>query len=182
MDAQPHRHEGAIALREQVEALHPASFGWAMSLCRRDRVEAEEVLHCAYAKIIGGEARYDGRAAFKTWLFGVIRLTAYEHRRRGVLRALRTVFLGEEPPRDSRPPEEKVALSEQARIVKAALVRLPDRQREVLHLVFYEGLTIAEAAVAMSVSLGAARQHYERGKAKLRGELTRPGQEKEEKP
>jgi RNA polymerase sigma-70 factor (ECF subfamily) len=50
----------------------------------------------------------------------------------------------------------------------AALNTLSPRQREVLHLVFYQDLTIAAAADVLGVSVGAARVHYERGKAQLR--------------
>jgi RNA polymerase sigma-70 factor (ECF subfamily) len=41
------------------------------------------------------------------------------------------------------------------------------RQQDVLHLVFYQGLTVEEAAHVMAVSVGAARTHYARGKARL---------------
>jgi RNA polymerase sigma factor (sigma-70 family) len=57
---------------------------------------------------------------------------------------------------------------ETSRELIAALSRLSSRQREVLHLVFYQELTIAAAAEILGISLGSARAHYERGKAKLR--------------
>ena len=45
------------------------------------------------------------------------------------------------------------------------------RADDVLQLVFYHDLTIAEAAGVLHIALGTARRHYERGKGALRQAL-----------
>jgi len=163
-------------LQAEIERLHDASFGWALSCCRRDRSEAEEVLQTVYLKILEGKARYRGESSLKTWLFAVIRKTAITEQRKKWVRALRSIAAAKTTPeRNSFTAEPATALekSEAQRQFQTALKRLPARQREVLHLVFYEDLSLREAADVMSVSIGSARQHYERGKKHLRVSLNR---------
>jgi RNA polymerase sigma factor (sigma-70 family) len=71
-----------VELRAQLEKYHCEGFGWALSCCNHNRAEAEDVLQAVYLKALEGKARFDGRAAFKTWLFAVIRKTAIDGRRR----------------------------------------------------------------------------------------------------
>ena len=162
--------ENAYSLQRELADLHPKSFGWALACCRYDRNDAEEVLQTSYLKVLSGRARFDRRSRFKTWLFGVIRRTAQETRRR---RLLGRIFLARmerlEP--ETAPPAETSADPE----LLSLLRRLAARQREVLELVFYQDLSIHEAAAVMRVSLGTARVHYERGKKNLREALARRG-------
>ena len=148
-------------IESELERLHPAGFAWALACCGRRREEAEDVLQASYLKILDGRARFAGRSTFKTFLFGVIRRTAAEERRR---RLLTRVLLGDR--REPEAPEESVAPAERLAL-RAALGRLPRRQREVLELVFSMGMTVQEAAETLSVSVGSARVHYDRGKRRL---------------
>ena len=158
-------------LTAELEQLHAAAFGWALSCCGWDRSAAEDVLQASYLKLLDGRARFDGRSSLRTFVFGVIARTAREVRRRAALRRwipLASLLLG--PAAADGRPDAVTALvgaDETARLVRA-LERVSARQRQVLHLVFYEDLTIAEAAAVAGVSLGTARTHYERGKAALK--------------
>jgi RNA polymerase sigma-70 factor (ECF subfamily) len=157
-------------LEAQLERLHSESFGWALHCCDRDEPEAEDVLQSAYLRLVSGKARYEGRSSFKTWLFGVIRRTAQEHRRRSRAQRRRTLHLLPTEPVETRSPDPLLALEEEERSQRLlrALEALSPRQREILHLVFYQDLTIEEGAEVMGVSLGSARTHYQRGKERLR--------------
>jgi RNA polymerase sigma-70 factor (ECF subfamily) len=160
-------------LRVQLEEHHEAAFGWALSCCDWDKATAEDVLQSSYLKALDGRAAFAGRSSFKTWLFAVIRRTAADMRRRSFVRRLLpiSVAANREDTGRASPIREIVRSERNARLL-AALGRLPQRQQEVLHLVFYQDLTIREAAEVMTVSIGTARTHYERGKQRLRDLLS----------
>lgn len=164
-------------LEDDLAELHAASFGWALGCCNGDRGEAEDVLQAAYLKVLDGRARFDGGSAFKTWLFAVIRRTAAEKRRSRWMRALALDrwLTGRAQPAPVPDPERLASRSEAALRLRESLRVLPARQRELLHLVFYQDLSLEEAAQVVGVSLGSARTHYHRAKLRLRRLLDEHG-------
>ena len=154
----------SVKLEQQIAALHPASFAWALACTRWNTPEAEEVLQSVYLSILEGRARFDGRSTFKTWLFAVVRNVAARARRRRWLetRAPWKLFLGPEID-----PVDPLTAREKGAQVRRALGTLPARQREVLDLVFFHEMTVEQAAEVMEVSTGTARTHYHRGKLRL---------------
>lgn len=160
--------DAAPTLEAELAAVHPQSFGWALACCRRDRERACDVLQEAYAKVLDGRARWDGTARFKTWFFGVVRLTALEHARFSVRSWLGLTSDDVDVADDAPSPSSALDRGARAQRLARALATLAPRQREVLHLTFYEELTLREAAEIMGISIGSARQHYDRGKERLR--------------
>jgi RNA polymerase sigma-70 factor (ECF subfamily) len=156
-------------LERELETLHAECWGWALACCARDSELAEDALQTAYLRVLSGRARFDGRSSVRTWVFGVIRMTAMEEGRRRRSWMARNV--GAEATMDMADPspgaDATAEFSEQSAMVIAALATVSPRQREVLQLVFYHGMTIEEAARVMGVSIGSARTHYERGKKAL---------------
>jgi RNA polymerase sigma factor (sigma-70 family) len=169
-------------LTPELERLHAASFSWALSCCRRDREEAEEVLQTSYLKVLEGRAQFDGRSSFKTFLFGVIRRTAAEQRRRRALHGLWLQRWGraaqDDGSRSAAPPDPSV---DRLRRLDAALALLPRRQREVIELRLQHEMTIEAAAGALAISVGSARVHYARAKERLRQLLAATAETKTER-
>ncbi len=165
-------------LRTALAELHPASYGWAVACCG-NRDQAEEVLQTVYLRLLEGRgARFQGRSTFRTWLFRVILNAARDHqRRRWFDRVMNLEFLAGSAEVETTPKIDDEAAS----AIRAAVNRLSPRQRQVAHLVFYENMTIDEAAKVMKVTLGTARRHYDRAKHALRQTLT-PLQEKNNEP
>src|SRR5262245_42935713 len=123
-----------------------------------------------YLAIIEGRARFDGASTLKTWLFAVIRNVASSRwrRTRHALAALARLASFADAEESDAVAE---SLGRENDRLASAWKSLPDRQREVLDLVFYRGLAIAEAATVLGIGVGSARTHYERGKAALRRQL-----------
>lgn len=155
-----------------LAALHHEAWSWALRQCGGRRPEAEEVLQTAYARVVDGSARFDGRAQLRTWWFAVIKVISREHARR---RRFRQSWIGRwfvgDADAVAESPESAVERDADASRVLAALDRLPPRQREVLELVFYRDFTVEEAAAVMGVGVGAARTHYHRAKRALAARL-----------
>jgi RNA polymerase sigma factor (sigma-70 family) len=158
-----------VDLAAQLEAIHPDCLGWAMACCGYRREDAEDALQDAYVGVLAGGARFRGTSSLRTWLFGVIRQKARASYRRDRMRERlgATHVARIDLPQAPAPPDERVLALDRRERLGRALVALPRRQREVLLLVFYHDLTIREAARIMSISLGSARTHYQRGKRQL---------------
>lgn len=152
----------------ELQRLHPETFGWALACCGRQRSEAEDVMQLAYVKVLEGSAKFDGRSSFRTWLFGVVRRTAAERRRRFAVqnRLLKFLFVSNVATEVSG-PESTIDYSARSKELLAGMKRLSQRQSEVLQLMFYHDMTIEQVSVVLGLSIGSTRTHYTRGKRKL---------------
>lgn len=166
-------------LIDQLEPLHADAFSWAVACCGGEEESAADALQESYSRVASGRAKFGERSSLKTWWFGVIRRTALEQRR-GTLRWRRVAeAFGEwtsllAPNRNENAPADDPLPWCDPDALAGALKGLPLRQSQILALVFQQGLSLSEAAIAMGVSVGSARQHYDRAKKRLRSLLAAP--------
>jgi len=145
-------------LEHLLKEHHRNAFMWSNQCCNYNREDAQEVLQTAYLKIVEGKAVYHEKAAFKTWLFSVIRFTAIDYlKNKRSFEGLETVRIA---------TEEKEEID--SVYYRKLLVQLPQRQHQVLLLAFYHEMTLAEIATVTKLHIGTIRTHYERGKEALK--------------
>lgn len=150
---------------------HAAAFAFALTCVRGDRPLAEDVCQESYTRVLSRRAVFGQKSSFKTWLFGVVRRVAYELLRAEQRRRLSPGSIPVAEAAQSASLDERMIASREASRVRTALQSLSPQQASVLHLVFYEEMTLEEAASVMSVTLGTARTHYHRGKVAMRAAL-----------
>jgi RNA polymerase sigma-70 factor (ECF subfamily) len=154
-----------------LEAMVARHGGWAARFVERltgNAATAEEVVQDAFLRLWQNAERWEGRARFSTWFYRVLHNQAVDR-----LRLRRPDFEEiEESLPDTRPsPEQQLEREQTGARVRAALDRLPERQRAALVLSHYEGLSQADAARALDVSEGALESLLSRARATLRNHL-----------
>ena len=68
-------------------------------------------------------------------------------------------------------PFESASLSQRSHYVRNALAQLPEKQRQVLELAYYEGLSQSEIAARLSIPLGTIKTWSRQGLLNLRKNL-----------
>jgi RNA polymerase sigma-70 factor (ECF subfamily) len=127
-------------------------------------------------------AGFEGRSSLRTWLYGIARRVAHDHRRR-VGRKERGEALPDGLADPAAPsPDREVARAQAARLLYSILEGLDDEKREVFVLAELEQMTVPEIAEATGVNLNtvysrlrAARQAFEAGVARVRARDERSG-------
>lgn len=166
LDKNPHISRSAL------EAIHSQVFGWALSRSDYDRAVAEDLVQQAYIELLTGKARFDNKSSLKTFVFSVVQNLARSRYRR-IASRLRLVQAAAGTVNDAAvqpvDPDEHTA-------VWIAVQALPQRQRDIIELVFCRDMTIEAASSVMGVTTGTGRVHYDRAKKTLKKKLGNYGE------
>lgn len=167
----------AEALAELYDRYAATVFGLARRITARQE-DAEEVVQDVFAQVWRQAGRYqDGRATVVAWLVMLTRTRAIDR-----LRA-RTARPDQHAPApiDDVPgvatqdpsPEQVTLSSEEAKSVRQALTVLPDSQRALVDLAYFEGLTHSEIATRTAIPLGTVKTRLRAALFTLRDSIGR---------
>lgn len=123
-----------------------------------------------------GSFRHDSR--FETWLFSIATNAWRKRLRRGSAgkREGQEVPLEPETPRDEprdegSPPGDDVLRRERARLLRAAVEKLPDQMKRCLVLRVYQEMKYREIAVLLRLSPETVKVHLTQARRRLREDL-----------
>lgn len=134
------------------------------------RSEAEDLLHDVYMEVWRQAHTYSvERGTVRTWLSVRLRSRALDRKRRE-----RRLKLGDEDAErlvEGIPCEGEAAPFVDHATVLGALARLPDDQRVVLEMFYFDGLSLPEIGQKLGIPLGTAKSRAARALGKLRADL-----------
>jgi RNA polymerase sigma-70 factor (ECF subfamily) len=136
--------------------------------------EAQDLAQETFLRI-GRQARsYRPEGRFKSWLFRIAgNLARSRLRRRKILTWVRFEPGRHDRAERSEPADERLEREERRQAVRAALARLPERQRRAVVLRRWENMSLARIAETMDTTVSAVESLLHRATETLRRDLGR---------
>jgi RNA polymerase sigma factor (sigma-70 family) len=133
--------------------------------------DIEDVMQRVFYEVWRVHERYDPDRSLRGWVLGIARKRAIDHlrKRRDVVVPLDSMreITGD----DGREVAERFVWADE---VRTALDMLPQLQRQVIELAYFEGYTQTEIALALDIPLGTVKTRTSRGLQRMAGLMETP--------
>ena len=136
----------------------------------RSRARAEELAQDVFVRIYQARDRYEPRARFSTYLFGIatnLALNELDRAHRRHERSMEAEGMPEDFGADGPGLDEQLEAKLTGERLDSALAALPDRQRAALLLRTTEGLGYGEIAAALDTSVSSVKSLLHRARTEL---------------
>lgn len=159
--------------REAFSQLYDRSFSLVFSLVMRMvkvRSDAEDLLQEVFVQVWRQASNYSAeRGSPEAWIINIARSRAID-KIRSIRRMEKSFVLTDDPARaeSSENVESSAVESENRVTMNSALANLPEAQRKVLELAYFEGLTQSEIAERLAEPLGTVKTRIRAGLQRLR--------------
>lgn len=164
------------AFRALFRRYSPAAMALARRVVRQPFL-AEETVQESFLAVWRNPGGYDpGRGSVKSWLMGTVHNRAVDavrreesQRRRAEDAQTSDVVVVPDP---AETVVEELGLPEERRAVRAALEGLPAEQKQVIELMYFDGLSQSKIAERLTLPLGTVKSRTLLGMRRLRMALT----------
>lgn len=165
----------ATCVRPSFERVYEAHFDFVWRSTRRLGVAdyaVDDVVQEVFLVVHRQLAKFEGRSAVKTWLYGITRRVVSDHRRKARRRGHHepipeTIAAG------GSSPHERAEKNEAARLLHAILDSMPDDKREVFVLAELEQMSAPEIAEVLGANLNTVYSRIRKARKVFEAALAR---------
>jgi RNA polymerase sigma factor (sigma-70 family) len=132
------------------------------------QADVEDVMQRVFYEVWRVHERYNPSLSLRGWVLGIARKRAIDHLRKRRDAVVSIDVVREITGDDGREIADRYAWADEMR---TALNLLPDLQREVIAMAYYEGFSQSEIAIALDIPLGTVKTRTSRGLQRMAGLL-----------
>lgn len=156
----------ATAMEEIVKLYYDDIYHF---LCRKlpNYMDAQDIAQDVFLKLAAGINTYQEKGKLKNYLFQMALNASRDFYRRTNHNAC-TLNESADICSDSMPLEQMMEMVERAEIVKVALNKLPEYQKDVIVLRFYHDLAFKDIALITDTNISSTKSRYRQGVDKLK--------------
>ena len=141
-----------------------------------DTHAAEDIAIDTFSDLVVHRHRYNFKVTLKTYLYMVGRSRALDYMKHRKVIDFMELSEAQNITEDRKSLEEIVLADERKRLVNAAIAKLPENMRIVVHLIYFEEMTYEEAAKVMKKNRKQVDNLLYRAKKELRSILGEDGE------
>ena len=139
-----------------------------------DITEAEDLAEETFIKLVTKRPKYNGKASFRTWLYTIGGNLARDYLRKAA--KIGTFPLKNyEMTADETELEETVIKNEQKIAVHRSMNKLKAEYRQILWLIYFEGMSMKDASAVIGKKTHAAENLAYKARQALRAQLEKDG-------
>ncbi len=167
--------EGDVSALEELVELYSDGLIFFINGLVNNVAVSEDLAAETFFEVMSGKSRFKGKCSFKTWLFKIGRNNALDFLRRQTRFFNVPLSALEKDPSERISLEQQVLKDEQSRQVHKALQEIHKDYRDVLHLLYFENMSYADAALVLRKSYKQVENLAYRAKKALKSTLEKEG-------
>ncbi len=134
---------------------------WLSFRMMQDHYEADEITQDVFIKLFHSASEFRGESTLYTWLYRITTNVCLNALRKKKVRSfLRLDEVDDFLPDREVTPDELVELEEQKSALEKAIKKLPEKQKAVFVLRYYEGKSYEEISQILKTSVGGLKANY----------------------
>jgi RNA polymerase sigma factor (sigma-70 family) len=134
---------------------------WVARRFMGDHDNADDVAQDVFTKAYESLKAFRGESSLYTWLYRItVNIALNSLRRQKIRDAFRIDELFDTADTSIEAPDEAVEKNEERALIEAAIARLPEKQKSVFVLRYYEELPYEEIAKILRTSVGGLKANY----------------------